>query len=598
MNLKYFPLLMALGGACAQAAAPRLEAPAGITNGVVRLMARGTVGSAQVIELSTDLRSWVPLSVAAFTTGEVAWEFPAGEGTFHAYRLRSAASEEIPSPLKITTTVNSDFRRTTTVTSAGGSLKLTDDNGVSYQLVIPPNALLATEDITMRVVNDVTDWPLAGKYIGGVQLEPAGLRFLAPATLTITTPTPLASATALAWHDAGAELHAQPNKVTGSIATIPIGRLDGYGLATLLAGDLNVLATHPPTRLDEQSDLQLALVQLGAAAPAGRAALRPAAGPVPGDRVGQTYQLQLRPDLIAAADDDSRLDLALARYSLWRGSLDILFSPAELAALAPMFDEAIQLGGRAIYLAINRYADRCERHKITSLGKLVHFGQIMELAPWSASFTDADRRLFRQKVKNCATFDLDLDGTVEHTDKLGHGRSRVHTHWTIEFKDDALTQLTGEGPVPFDEVTFELTAGPPCFLQNIAPHQGAAQIPEFTLVPNLRDLASVTNRPPAQGMAVLINPYLSAPGEGIQVACPPGVVPPLEGFWVTGIGSAYHDVIKTIPRGQVFRISNWSDGSGDVLGEKSDTFTVIADGAITAQVRVKWSLRHAPVPFR
>ena len=596
-------LLLTLGlGLAAHAAAPSLQPAAKITNGVVRLTATGTAGSAQVLELSTDLLNWSSLSSVSLTNGTATFEVAAGEGAFHAYRLRSAAVAEIPAPWKVAAAVNGDFRKTLTIGRAGGSFSFLDDNNVTYQLTIPSNAVFASEDITFNVVNDVTSWPLAGKFAGGVKIEPDGLRLLTPATLTITLPAAIpTNSIAVAWHEAGAEFHANPSKVAGAVMTVPLSRLGGYGLATLGAGDSTNLLAHPPTGFDEQFDQQLALGVFGFSGPAiikndiGKKDLNPNGV----ESLTLVYNLLIRPDLVAAANDDSLVDHALARYEMWKTSLDIMFTPAELTPLNSRFADAILLGGKAIYSGINRAADKCEQHQIQALGKLVHFGQLMEAALWSASFTAADKQLFRQKVKNCATFDLNLDCLVTTDSKVGNSTSRVRTHWVIEFKDDALTDLSGSGSVPMSDVTFNVTVGPPCFLGGITPRDGGAQLPEFTLVPNLRDLFTLTNRPPASGISVLFNPFLIAPAEGITVACPPGPSIPFNGFWTSAFGVSYKYDLTHITRGQIYKITGWGEGSGDVLGRKHDVaIGQLGDGGVPFNLDATWELRHTPIPFR
>ena len=54
-----------------------------------------------------------------------------------------------------------------------------------------------------------------------------------------------------------------------------------------------------------------------------------------------------------------------------------------------------------------------------------------------------------------------------------------------------------------DQPSCRLFTQPPCFVASIAPADGGARIPEFALAPNLHDLLSLTNEPPARTMAVL-----------------------------------------------------------------------------------------------
>jgi hypothetical protein len=63
-------------------------------------------------------------------------------------------------------------------------LEVKDASGLTWKLTIPANGLLSEETITMTPLKDVKD--ANGRELSGVLLEPDGLKFIIPATLTIT----------------------------------------------------------------------------------------------------------------------------------------------------------------------------------------------------------------------------------------------------------------------------------------------------------------------------------------------------------------------------------------------------------------------------
>jgi len=65
-------------------------------------------------------------------------------------------------------------------------LKLTDGRGLTYELVIPAGAIAQRIPITMRGLTGLSSTNVPGELLGGVLLEPDGLRFAAPASLTVT----------------------------------------------------------------------------------------------------------------------------------------------------------------------------------------------------------------------------------------------------------------------------------------------------------------------------------------------------------------------------------------------------------------------------
>ena len=66
------------------------------------------------------------------------------------------------------------------------SLSVTDSEGVTWTLDVPAGALLTGETITMTALRDITTDGLFDTLDGGVLLEPDGLYFYSPATLTVS----------------------------------------------------------------------------------------------------------------------------------------------------------------------------------------------------------------------------------------------------------------------------------------------------------------------------------------------------------------------------------------------------------------------------
>ena len=65
-------------------------------------------------------------------------------------------------------------------------LKLTDSRGLTYELVVPAGSITQRISITMRALTGLSSTTVPGELLGGVLLEPDGLRFAVPATLTVT----------------------------------------------------------------------------------------------------------------------------------------------------------------------------------------------------------------------------------------------------------------------------------------------------------------------------------------------------------------------------------------------------------------------------
>jgi hypothetical protein len=68
----------------------------------------------------------------------------------------------------------------------GGEVVVTTPNGITYTLAIPANSLDDTTSISLTPIENIDGLPFTGGLVGAVRIEPEGLDFEIPATLTIT----------------------------------------------------------------------------------------------------------------------------------------------------------------------------------------------------------------------------------------------------------------------------------------------------------------------------------------------------------------------------------------------------------------------------
>jgi hypothetical protein len=98
-----------------------------------------------------------------------------------------------PNPLQVLVEFDTSAAVSQKIGPAGGSISIVDSSGVSYELSIPANALEQETDIRLIPVSDLSEWPLDGEMIGAIGMEPEGLALNAPALLTITPPSAVAT---------------------------------------------------------------------------------------------------------------------------------------------------------------------------------------------------------------------------------------------------------------------------------------------------------------------------------------------------------------------------------------------------------------------
>lgn len=137
---------------------------------------------------------------------------PAGDAT-SAYSTNPYSAGSVSQPLSLAIDTDSARAVTGSVTAdAGGTLTATGADGATYQLTVPANALAADLTVTMTPVARFTSLPFNGGETAqawGVQLEPAGTRFLLPVRLRITPPgsaIPVTQQLPFGWDASGMQL--------------------------------------------------------------------------------------------------------------------------------------------------------------------------------------------------------------------------------------------------------------------------------------------------------------------------------------------------------------------------------------------------------
>ena len=95
---------------------------------------------------------------------------------------------------------------------SGGVITTTATDGSLFTLTIPDGALVTDTQVTLIPVTAIADQPLGGYAGAAVQLQPEGLQFLLPVTLTIeiSATIPVESELTVSWHGDGQDFHHYP----------------------------------------------------------------------------------------------------------------------------------------------------------------------------------------------------------------------------------------------------------------------------------------------------------------------------------------------------------------------------------------------------
>ena len=91
-----------------------------------------------------------------------------------------------PNPLNLTITYDENSTVEAEIDAMGGILELTSSEGVKYTLQIPEKALMGPELIRMTLITEIIGLPLENAAKAAVKLEPTGLVFFVPVTLSIS----------------------------------------------------------------------------------------------------------------------------------------------------------------------------------------------------------------------------------------------------------------------------------------------------------------------------------------------------------------------------------------------------------------------------
>lgn len=163
---------------------------------------------------------------------------PFTDGKPGAYSMASVTTAAVlPNPLTVQATFAEDQMVTQSIGPDGGSISLTDQKGVIYELNVPAGAVLAATDFTLTPVTDVQGWPLDGANLGSVRIGPEGLDLYTNLTLTITLPDGFPSDGTLpvgyGFDGTGDEFHIFPAGITeAGTSTQSVKKAGSQGVGT------------------------------------------------------------------------------------------------------------------------------------------------------------------------------------------------------------------------------------------------------------------------------------------------------------------------------------------------------------------------------
>ena len=331
--------------------------------------------------------------------------------------LQDLGIDDEPNPLNISFEANDDLGVTVVVTPEGGTVVATDADGTIYTLTIPPDALLADEEISVTPLSTIEGAPFTGAP-RGVVLEPEGLVLVKRATLSVEVPgqdpAQLMAAATLA---DGEDFYLALSESAGSSLTMAISH---FSLRIWAQRELieNIRYTYyPATTYARYEDAAVAAGQrIRSADPP----LTPEEEEAQGDEASvqllkHWLNSSLLPSLQSASDLD--LDFAIGEAITWAG----------WAQFYDAMNGDRVIAGQALGAAIDRHAavaaERCQSD-VNDAAQILRWLLITQLLQNETTFNGdpilgspiGDRDAMKTAVEQCVRFRLEMFSLFDSSD--------------------------------------------------------------------------------------------------------------------------------------------------------------------------------------
>lgn len=228
--------------------APLLDVPRIDSSGSLTLTLHGLPGTNYAVEYSDDLKSWWPHSVGLATNAVLQFKYAPPTGAAASY-FRARVDVPLP-PITVAYQEDTNSLDVALVTpEEGGSLSLTDTNGVTYTLTVPTNAITEPQVFELTLVTNISGLPFTGPNLGVITLSPAGLVLSEAAQLVVTFPTnqvvdPIGTV-GYAFNDDGSYLRLSLVSADTNSIRIPVFELSGFGCSVATLAEVKQMTARP-----------------------------------------------------------------------------------------------------------------------------------------------------------------------------------------------------------------------------------------------------------------------------------------------------------------------------------------------------------------
>ncbi len=175
-------------------------------------------------------------------------------GSIGKRELLAKASDTFDLKRPVVEQVEPAARSESLVAPEGGQVSTVNGQGTIYTLTVPQGALADATSIAITPVTSIGNLPLSGGLAAAVRLEPSGLQFSEPLTLTIDVPGGIATQGLLGflYNGTGENFEVLPVTLSGNTASVQVSHFSTAGLASGTPADFiaevgPIVAALPPT---------------------------------------------------------------------------------------------------------------------------------------------------------------------------------------------------------------------------------------------------------------------------------------------------------------------------------------------------------------
>lgn len=195
------------------------------------LHASGATGTNMNLEASFDLNEWFLVQSVPISLGTADFTLTRDE-PLAAQFFRAV---EAPPPFTGSVGPQADPQRSAAgliTPEAGGQLRLSGPYGVVYELSVSSNRVWEPVVVSMTVITNFANWPLANAFRAAVQLEPDGLEFRGEAELRLrfTNAIPEFEMVGYGFAADGGEFHLKPWLAQSNEVVVPLTHFSGAGV--------------------------------------------------------------------------------------------------------------------------------------------------------------------------------------------------------------------------------------------------------------------------------------------------------------------------------------------------------------------------------